>query len=79
MLVTGGRRDSGRATSLRPAACGADVVVNVLRSREAAEATAEAVRKYGVQAWTVRANAGEPAAIDRKCEEIVAAAAWASW
>jgi hypothetical protein len=27
-----------------------------------------------VQAWTVRANASEPAAIDRMCEEIVAAA-----
>jgi NAD(P)-dependent dehydrogenase (short-subunit alcohol dehydrogenase family) len=27
-----------------------------------------------VQAWTVRADAGEPAAIDRVCEEIVAAA-----
>jgi len=49
-------------------------VVNVLRNREAAEATAEAVCKHGVQAWTVRANAGEPTAIDRVCEEIVAAA-----
>jgi hypothetical protein len=37
-----------------------------LRNREAAEATAEAVRKHGVQAWTVRANIGEPAAIDRR-------------
>ncbi|HKC72948.1 MAG TPA: enoyl-ACP reductase, partial [Chloroflexota bacterium] len=37
---------------MRRAACGADVVVNVLRNREAAEATAEAVRKHGVQAWT---------------------------
>jgi NAD(P)-dependent dehydrogenase (short-subunit alcohol dehydrogenase family) len=44
------------------------------RNREAAEAMAKAVRKHGVQACTVRANAGEPAAIDRMCEEIVAAA-----
>jgi NAD(P)-dependent dehydrogenase (short-subunit alcohol dehydrogenase family) len=49
-------------------------VVNVLRNREAAGATAEAVRKHGVQARTMRANVSEPAAIDRMCEEIVAAA-----
>ena len=49
----------------------ADVVVDVLRNREAA---AEGVRKHGVQAWTVRANIGEPAAIDRRGEESVAAA-----
>jgi NAD(P)-dependent dehydrogenase (short-subunit alcohol dehydrogenase family) len=73
-LLTGGRRGSGRATSLRPAACGAALVVNVFRKREAAEATADAVRKRGVQAWTVHANVSEPAAIDRLCAEIVAAA-----
>ena len=49
----------------RPAACGADVVVNVLRNREAAEATAEAVRKHGVQTCTARANVSERAAINR--------------
>jgi NAD(P)-dependent dehydrogenase (short-subunit alcohol dehydrogenase family) len=49
-------------------------VVNVLRNREAAGATAETVRKHGVQAWTMRANVSEPAAIDRMCVAIVAAA-----
>ena len=72
-LVTGGEHGSGHATSLRPAASGA-VVVNVVRNREAAEATVEAVRKHGVPDWTVRASVGTPAAIDRLCEEIVAAA-----
>ena len=75
--MRGRRRSSlgaGARPQLRPAACGAAVVVNVVRNREAAEAMAEAVRKHGVQAWTVRANVGDPVAIERMCAEIVAAA-----
>jgi len=73
-LVTGGGRGIGRATSLRLAASGADVVVNFFRNREAAEATAAEVRTHGVQAWTVRANVGDPAAIDRMFAQIAAMA-----
>src|SRR5438067_1200737 len=73
-LVTGGGRGIGRATALRLAASGADVVVNYFRNREAAEATAEEVRRHGVQAWTVRANVGDPAAIDRMFEQIATTA-----
>ena len=73
-LVTGGGRGIGRATSLRLAAAGANVVINFFRNREAAEATAEEVRKHGVQAWSVRANVGDPAAIDRMFAQIGAVA-----
>src|SRR5437763_3267510 len=73
-LVTGGGRGIGRATSLRLAASGADVVVNFCRNREAPEATAAEVRTHGVQAWTVRANVGDPAAIDRMFAQIAAMA-----
>ena len=72
-LVTGGGRGIGRATCLRLAEAGADVFVNFFRNRETAEQTADEVRAYGVRAWTVRANVGDPAAIDRMFEEIAAA------
>jgi enoyl-[acyl-carrier protein] reductase III len=63
-LVTGGGRGIGRATSLRLAEAGADVYVNYFRNREPAEATAEEIRAHGVRAWTVRANVGDPDAIE---------------
>lgn len=73
-LVTGGGRGIGRATCLRLAEAGANVFVNFFRNRETAERTAEEVRAHGVRAWTLRANVGEPAAIDRMFEEITSAA-----
>lgn len=73
-LVTGGGRGIGRATCLRLAAAGADVFVNFYRHRETAEATADDLRALGVRAWTVKANVGDPEAIDRLFAEISAAA-----
>lgn len=69
-LVTGGGRGIGRATTLRLAGAGADVVVNYFRNRAPAEETAAAARERGVRAWTLRANVGDPAAIDTMCAQI---------
>jgi enoyl-[acyl-carrier protein] reductase III len=58
-LVTGSGRGIGRAIALRLAREGADVVVNFVRNREPAEATAAEVEALGRRAVVVRANVGE--------------------
>ncbi|MBI2942097.1 MAG: SDR family oxidoreductase [Chloroflexi bacterium] len=59
-LITGGSRGIGRAIGLKLARHGADIVVNYLRHRAAAEETAAELRAFGVRATTVRADVGEP-------------------
>jgi len=59
-LVTGGSRGIGRAIALELASEGADVIINYLRHRSAAEETAVEIRKKGHQVHTIRANVGEP-------------------
>lgn len=58
-VVLGGSRGIGRAISLRLAAEGCAVVVNYVRSTEAAEQTAAECRALGVEAEAVRANVGD--------------------
>jgi 3-oxoacyl-[acyl-carrier protein] reductase len=55
-IVTGGSRGIGRAVALALGAAGSHVVVNYLRSADAAEAVAEAVRGGGPQALPVKAD-----------------------
>jgi len=69
-LVTGGSRGIGRAIALRLAADGADVIINYLRKKSAAEATAREVRDLGVRAHVIRANLAEPERIDVMFAEI---------
>lgn len=60
-IVTGASRGIGRATALRLAEAGADVVVNYVNNEAAAEEVARHVREYGVRAVTVRADVGDVA------------------
>ena len=69
-LVTGGSRGIGQAITLKLASQGADVIINFLRKREAAEKTAEAARAMGVNAHTIRANLAEPEKIDTMFADI---------
>ena len=55
-IVTGGSRGIGRATVLRLAEAGADVVINYIRNEAAAEEVARQARVHGVQALPVRAD-----------------------
>jgi enoyl-[acyl-carrier protein] reductase III len=71
-LITGGSRGIGRAISLQLAAEGADVIINFFRKRETAERTAEAARRYGVNARIIKANLAEPEKIERMFAEIEA-------
>lgn len=59
-VITGASRGIGRATALKLARHGADIVVNYLRRRSAAEETAAELRALGVRAEIVRADVGDP-------------------
>ena len=58
-LVTGAGRNIGRATVLKLAAEGADVVVNARANREEAEAVATEARALGVEALPVLADVAD--------------------
>ncbi len=73
-IVTGGARGIGRATVLRLAEAGADVVINYARNEEAAEEVARLAREFGVRALPLRADVSEvyqaAALVDRTVEQI---------
>ena len=69
-LVTGGSRGIGRAIALRLAADGADVIINYLRKKSAAEQTVQDIHEKGVAAHAIKANLAEPEKIDAMFSEI---------
>ena len=69
-LITGSGRGIGKATALRLASDGCDIVVNYFCRREAAEQTAEEIRNLGVNATVLKANIGDPAKIDEMFDTI---------
>ncbi len=69
-IVTGGGTGIGRATSLKLASRGANVVVNYRASRDDAEDTANACRALGVQSVAIVADVGR----DEDCRLLVSRA-----
>ena len=69
-LVTGSSRGIGRAVALRLAEEGADVVVHFRRNADAAEDAAAAVTALGRRAVAVRADLGEPEAVDALFDKV---------
>lgn len=69
VLITGASRGIGRATARLFAQGGADVVVNYLRHRSAADETVQELQSYGVRAVPVRADVGDPEDLDRLFRE----------
>ncbi|MCL6636622.1 MAG: SDR family oxidoreductase [Alicyclobacillus sp.] len=56
ILITGSSRGIGRACALAMARAGADVVIHYRRNQEAAEQTAEEIRRLGRDTFVVRAE-----------------------
>ncbi len=69
-LITGSGRGVGKATALHLARLGADIVINYLRKRVAAEETAREIEALGRRALLVRADIGEPDNIQRLFAEV---------
>ena len=69
-VVTGSSSGVGRATALRLARKGCDVVINYSRKREAAERVAEEARALGARAVVVQADVAQ----DADCKQLVVAA-----
>jgi 3-oxoacyl-[acyl-carrier protein] reductase len=72
VLVTGAGGGLGRAVSLAFANAGYDVVVNYAHSEDDAQATGEAVRECGAQAYVVQADVADDAAVRRMIADTVA-------
>lgn len=68
-LVTGASRGLGRAMAEALARAGADVVC-ASTSEGGTDATAEAIRDTGQQAWQVAADLGDRAAVDALTQEV---------
>jgi 3-oxoacyl-[acyl-carrier protein] reductase len=71
-LVTGSSRGIGRATALRLAGMGADVVVNYRSDAEGAVATQAAIEALGRRSIAVRADVGQEEDVQRMFGEIEA-------
>ncbi len=69
-LVTGGSRGIGRAIAVRLAQAGADVAINYLRQRSAANETLEQIEAAGAKALAIRANVGDHENIHHMFEQI---------
>lgn len=69
-LVTGGGRDIGRSVSIALARAGARVAINYNSGREAAEATLQAIRDAGGDAFLVQADVTDSGAVRAMLDEV---------
>jgi enoyl-[acyl-carrier protein] reductase III len=69
-LITGSSRGIGRAIALELARRGADIVINYLRKRSAAEEVIAQIESLGRRAIAIRANVGEAEDIEAMFERL---------
>lgn len=73
IFVAGGSRGIGRALCLMAAEAGADISVNYLRNKSAADEVVSEVRALGRRAIAVQADIGEPGAVKRAVQQAIEA------
>lgn len=71
-LVTGASRNIGRAIALKLAGAGADIVINTLQDRDAAETVAGEIRALGRKSLVQVADIVDRQAVDRMVREASA-------
>lgn len=71
-LITGSGRNIGRATALKLAAEGADIVVNARSNQQEAESVAEEVRALGVKALPILADVAVKEQVDSMISKAMA-------
>ncbi|WP_327288610.1 SDR family NAD(P)-dependent oxidoreductase [Streptomyces sp. NBC_01198] len=71
-LVTGAARGIGAAVALRLAEGGADVALTYQHNQPAAEAVAGKIRGTGRRALALRADSGDPAAVEGAVDRVAA-------
>jgi enoyl-[acyl-carrier protein] reductase III len=69
-LITGGSRGIGRAIAVKLAQAGAQIAINYLRQRTAADETVKLIESYGTKAIAIRANVGEHDNISHMIDQI---------
>ena len=69
-LITGGSRGIGRAIAVKLAQAGANVAINYLRQRTAADETVKLVEEQGSKALAIRANVVEHENIHHMIDQI---------
>ncbi len=69
-FITGGSRGIGRAIAVRLAQAGADIAINYLRNRTAAEETASAIEEAGSKCLLLKGNVAETEKIPEMFAEI---------
>ncbi len=69
-FITGGSRGIGRAIAVRLAQAGADIAINYLRNRKAAEETAQAIEEAGSHCLLLKGNVAEVEKQPAMFEEI---------
>jgi 3-oxoacyl-[acyl-carrier protein] reductase len=72
-LVTGGGRGIGKAIALTLAEAGAEVAVNYRERADAAEATAEQIRRLGRRVAVVQADVARAAEVERLVDAVAQA------
>ena len=70
VFVTGGTRGIGKAIALAFAKSGAQVAINYLRNREAADETLKALSEFGDGHLVVKGNVAEAAKVERMYDTI---------